>query len=214
MLSPTYFMIQLRRIALAALVLAAIVVPASGAPLSYTGNFVNDNDVVLIPFTLSDFSLVGFRTFGYGGGVNGAGQVILPGGFESMLQLFELPSGAAVGGSMFPGTAPNSCSAGPQIPDPNRFGFCFDVFSQLWLNAGDYILALTQNDNETAGSKLSDGFIYDAVPDFANGFQGLLGTQGDSHWALDITVSPEPGAALLIAPALLLLGVMRRRRAN
>ena len=208
MLHPHTSMSHLRRIGLAALVIAAIGVPASAT--SFSGNFTNDNDKFQVSYTVPELSFVTFRTFGYGGGTNGDNQVILPGGFESMLHLFEQPSGNLVGGTMYPGP----CSVGPQRPDPNRFNFCFDVFAQQWLNAGDYILVLTQNDNVSAGSNLADGFIYDAVPDFANGFGGVFGTQGDSHWALDITMSPEPGAALLIAPALLLIGVIRRRRAN
>ena len=199
-----------RSLGLAALAIAATAVSASATTLSYSGNFTNDNDVVLIPFTIPDTSFVSFRTFGYGGGINGASQVILPGGFESMLQLFTQPSGAVLGNPLLPGSAPNPC--GPQIPDPNRLNFCFDVFAQVWLDAGNYILALTQNPNTTAGTNLSDGFIYDGDPAFANGFQGTFGFQGDNHWALDITASPEPGVALLMAPALLLLGVIRRRR--
>jgi hypothetical protein len=82
------------------------------------------------------------------------------------------------------------------------------------LTAGDYILALTQSPNSTAGSNLSAGFIFDGDPAFASGFVGTFGLQGDSHYALDVTLSPEPGAALLIAPALLLIGVLKRRRCN
>jgi len=201
---------KLRSFGLAALVLAAVVLPASGSPLIFVGNFSNDNNVVLIPFTIPATVLVTFQTFGYGGGVNGAGQVILPGGFEPMLQLFDSPSGAVNGGSILPG--PDGGACGPRKPDPNRLNFCFDVFAQVVLNPGAYILALTQNPNSTAGTNLSDGFIFDGDPAFANGFVGTFGFQGDSHYALDVTLTPEPGAALLLAPALLLIGVLRRRR--
>jgi len=206
-------MSHFRSFGLAALVMAAMAVPSSAATLSYSGNFTNDNDVVQISFTLTDTVFVSFQTFGYGGGVNGAGQVILPGGFEPTLQLFFATTGDIASGTMYPGAAPDPC--GPRIPDPNRANLCLDVFSQVSLNAGSYILAITQNPNVTAGNNLSAGFIYDLDPNFATGFQGVSsGLPGDSHWALDITVSPEPGAALLMAPALLLIGVIRRRRKN
>jgi len=203
---------QFKSLGLAALALAAMSIPASAGPISLTGNFTNDNDVVFVPFTIQNTVLVTFQTFGYGGGVNAAGQFIAPGGFEPMLQLFDSPSGAVHGGTMLPGSAPNPC--GPQIPDPNRLNFCFDVFAQMVLNPGDYILALTQNDNTTAGINLSDGFIHDLEPNFAGGFVGTFGFQGTNQWALDITTTPEPGAALLVAPALLLIGFVRRRRTH
>ncbi len=197
---------------LAALATAVSIVPLSGSPLSFTGNFTNDNDVKLIPFTVPGMTLVTFQTFGYGGGTNGAGQVILPGGFESMLQLFDAPTGEFRSGSLVADPPAPACA--PRKPDPNRLNFCFDVFAQLLLSPGDYILALTQSPNSSAGSNLSDGFIFDGDPNFAGGFVGITGLQGDSHYALDITLSPEPGAALLIAPALLLIGVLRRRRSS
>jgi hypothetical protein len=199
---------KLKSFGLAAVVLSAMVLPATGAPLSYTGTFSNDNDVVLISFTIPEAVAVTFQTFGYGGGTNGIGQMILPGGFESMLQLFDAPGGAVNGGSILPGPDP---TCGPRKPDPNRLNFCFDVYAQVFLQAGDYILALTQSPNSTAGSNLSDGFIFDGDPGFAGGFVGTFGFPGDGHYALDITPSPEPGAALLIAPALLLIGVLKRR---
>jgi hypothetical protein len=207
-------MSNLRSLGLAVLLFTAAVIPASSNTLSFAGNFANDNDVVLIPFALPTAAFVTFQTFGYGGGTNGAGNVILAGGFESILQLFDVPGGAVHGGSMLPGPDP---TCGPRTPDPARLNFCFDVFAQMLLSPGDYILALTQNPNTTAGSTLAEGFIFDGDPNFAGGFFGTFSLPGDSHYAVDInvadvTVVPEPGAALLIAPALLLIGVLKRRR--
>jgi hypothetical protein len=131
-----------------------------------------------------------------------------------MLQLFAMPSGLAVSGSILPGPNP-TCP--PRNPDPNRLNFCFDVYAQVFLTAGNYLVALTQNPN-TANGNLSDGFLYDGDPNFNNGFVGTFGFQGDSHWALDISVppavvgTPEPGSALLAASALFLVGVGIRKR--
>ena len=187
-----------------------MVLPASATTISSSGNFLNDNDVVQIPFTVPETLFVTFQTFGFGGGVNGAGATILKGGFEPLLQVFNVGTGNAEGGTIFGGVAPD-CA--PRTPDPDRLNFCLDVFAQVTLGPGDYLVALTQNDNVANGS-LGDGFFWDSDPAFRNGFVGTFGFPGDSHWALDITLSPEPGAALLIAPALLLLGVIKRRRLN
>ena len=64
--------------------------PASAATVSYTGTFSGDADVQLFTFTLSGPSTdVTLRSLGYAGGVNGAGQVISPGGFDTVLGLFD-----------------------------------------------------------------------------------------------------------------------------
>ena len=183
---------------------------------SGTGNFESDNGVIFVPFTLLNSSLVTFQTFGYGGGTNASSAVIANGGFEPLLQLFNVPDGSLNGGSIFPGPNP---LCGPRVPDPNRLNFCFDVFAQSVLAPGDYLLALTQNANTTAGTNLSDGFVYDGDPSFNSGFVGTFGFEGDSHWALDVTAIdvtasgvPEPASLWMTAPALLLAGLRLRRR--
>jgi hypothetical protein len=187
---------------------------------SFTGNFVNDNDVQLFSFTLLSPGTVTVQTWGYGGGTNAAGQVIASGGFESILSIFQAPSGIAASGPIDPGAPP--CA--PRNVDPTLLPltFCRDAFGQVSLGAGDYFLALTQFENEPIGN-LSDGFFWtDANPDpnFNNHFVGTLGFQRDSHWAVDISsvdaaselgTTPEPASAALVAGALVLAGFCRRR---
>ncbi|MEO8598023.1 MAG: DVUA0089 family protein [Candidatus Solibacter sp.] len=202
-----------RFLGLALLTLGVSSSPAAATILySNVGNFALDNDVLLVPFTVSDPSLVSFRTLSYGGGINANGAVIAKGGFEPLLQLFNL-DGSVNGGSIFPGPGSDPC--GPRTPDPDRANFCLDIFAQVALGPGDYLLALTQNDNVTAGSDLSGGFIYDGDPNFNNGFATLF-FQGDSHWALDVTSDqvPEPASLWMTASALLLAGWRVRRRTN
>jgi hypothetical protein len=202
------------RFSVFAALLAGMTLCASAASISYTGNFVNDNDVQTIGFSLLSATTVTLETFGYGGGTNANGDLILPGGFESTLQLFALPSGFAVGGSILPGPDP---SCGPRTADPSRFNFCFDAYAQVFLTPGDYIVALTQNSN-TANGNLGDGFQFDSDPNFSSGFVGTFGYQGTSQWALDITSpdavvgAPEPGSALLALSAFLLAGLGIRKR--
>jgi hypothetical protein len=191
-------------------------VTASAASFSYLGNFTNDNDVKFVNFNVLTDTTVTLQTFGYGGGINANGDVIPAGGFESTLQLFAVPSGLAVGGSILPGPDP---TCGPRTADPTRLNFCQDDYTQVFLPTGAYVVALTQSPN-TANGNLGDGFLFDADPNFNNGFVGTFGFQGDSHWALDITAAdigvstPEPGTALPAVSALLLicLGVCKRAR--
>jgi len=203
-----------------AILLVGISAPAVAVNFSFTGNFVNDNDVQLFNFNLLADATVTLQTFGYGGGTNANGDAILPGGFESTLQIFDYPSGAVNGGSILPGEVPN---CGPRNPDPGRLGFCRDAYAQVFLTAGSYQVALTQYDNLANSTNLSNGFTHDGDPSFNSGFMGTFGFQGDSHWALDIVAAdsaspvvgaPEPGSALLAAPAFLLIGLGIRRRVH
>jgi hypothetical protein len=195
----------------------AMTMPVAASPIfSYTGDFIFDNDVALVSFSVLKPSNVTLQTFGFGGGTNGNGVVIAAGGFESMVQVFSNPDGVPVTSTILPGPDP---TCGPRTPDPNRLNFCFDVYAQIILTPGDYTVALTQSPNTSNGPTLSDGFLYDGVPDFNSGFVGTFGFQGDGHWALDVGINPigdntvpEPGSALLVAPALLLAGFSMRRR--
>jgi hypothetical protein len=190
---------------------------------SFTGNFVNDNDVQLFSFTLLSPGAVTLQTWGYGGGTNAAGQVIAPGGFESVLAIFQAPSGIAFSGPIDLVAPP--CA--PRNVDPTLLPatLCLDVYSQFSLPAGDYFLSLTQFGNEPIGN-LSDGFPFTDVADLVNPtfndhFVGTNGYQRDSHWAVDISsvdaasqiggATPEPASAALVAGAVVLAGFWRRR---
>ena len=204
------------RAAFAALMTTVFTTPAFSGTISFTGNFVNDNDVQLLALSLLSDATVTLQTLGYGGGTNGNGQVIPAGGFESVLQVYAAPSGMAVGGPIQPGPNP---TCGPRTPDPGRLGFCQDAYLQMFLTAGNYSVALTQSPNDPLGN-LSDGFFYvDAVPDpnFNNGFVGTFGFQGTSAWAVDIsfpgaTQVPEPATALLTMTGLIVSGIASRKR--
>jgi hypothetical protein len=189
---------------------------AFAGSFSFTGIFSHDNDLQLLYFSLSTPGTVTLQTFGYGGGTNAAGIGLPAGGFEPVLGVFD-SFGIAVSGPLQPGPDP---TCGPRNPDPARLNFCQDVYGQLTLGAGDYIVSLTQSPNDPLGN-LSDGFFYiDVVPDpnFNNGFVGTFGLPGNGNWALDIigadaTQSPEPGTIVLAVGAILMMAAAARRRA-
>jgi hypothetical protein len=206
------------KIRLAALTVAVVCCSAPGfatANYSFSGKFVNDNDVQLFAFSLFSGGSITLQTLGYGGGTNANGQVISPGGFEPVLQVFLASDGSQAAGQILPGANP-PCA--PRNPDPGRSNFCLDAYGQLTLLAGDYILALTQEPNESLGN-LSLGFFYvDVIPDphFNNGFYGSTGLPGTGAWALDIlsvdvaSTVPEPASFALGLGGVVLLAVARR----
>jgi hypothetical protein len=204
--------------------------PGLAGTFSFVGTFTHDNDVQFFNFSLLSGGTVTLQTLGYGGsanntgGTNAAGQVILRGGFEPILQVFNAATGN-LEGSPFQGTG-GPC--GLLTPDPTRDNTCLDVFAQIALAAGNYILALTQNANLANGPNLSDGFFFvDTVPDpnFNNGFVGPTTTlPGNGHWAVDILGAdrasipgsvPEPASVVSTGAALAMLGliVQKIRRA-
>lgn len=211
-----------------AIALFSLTLPAACASFSFQGTFAHDNDVQYFSFNLLSAGTVTLQTLGYGGsadspgGTNAAGNIILPGGFEPVLQVYDAATGAAAAGTFFPGI---SSSCGPSTPDLTRIPSCYDIYTQIFLTSGSYILALAENPNAPVGaSNLSDGFQYDSDPTFnSNNFMGSFGFQGDNHWALDILsvdsasaagAVPEPSSALLAATGVLLagLGALRRKR--
>jgi len=206
-----------------------LTVPVSGASFSFVGTFQHDNDVQKFSFTLASPQTVTLQTLGYGGsannpgGKNAAGNIIFAGGFEPYLQLFN-QDGTPNGDTITPDPPAPAC--GLRTPDPNRANSCQDVYAQILLNPGNYLLALTQNPNTAnalsiPNGTLSDGFLYDSDPNFNNGFMDSrgFGFQGTGNWAVDIlnvdqaaaVGVPEPGPALCVAASLLILGLPLRK---
>jgi hypothetical protein len=169
----------------AAIVAAAAVAPAAVAgTFSFHGTFTNDTDVQFFSFTLAqDTANVALRTFSYGGGVNGAGQTILSGGFDTHLSLFQ-----SDGTGMNPGGI-GPCAGTPLTADPVT-GICGDVYYPTTLSfpggiwsAGTYTVALSLDANPAVGN-LSDGFFTNAVlmlpsPSNFTCQEGPLGFQGN-----------------------------------
>ena len=120
--------------------------------------------------------------------------------------------------------ASGSCPTGANTDAVS--GFCFDVGLSALLSAGNYLLALTQDNNTPLGPFFSDGFLQAqrgnfTGPDFlgADGRQCILvdGSQRTCNWAVDLVLPdavvnvPEPSSLALLALGLVTIASLKRR---
>jgi len=175
------------------------------APFAASGVFFQDNQVRLFALTLSEpgGALVTIRSLGYAGGANVLATPVAAGGFASALTLFT-----ESGDTLLLSDNTGSCPSGGTDPVS---GLCLDAGLQAFLPYGNYLLALTQQDNSALGPTLADGFLHDADPNFTSGpFLDPFGNARTGAWHVDIegvsafTPIPEPATWLLAAPALVL----------
>ncbi len=204
---------------------------ATAGNFSFTGIFTQDDQLELFQFTAPSASLV-VRTWGYAGGTNANGQLILPGGFDPILSVFDA-TGGLLPGSLLVGS--NNDGAG--VATDSTTGNAFDSLLALTaLNpGGTYVLVLSQNDNSATGPTYGDGFSRSGAGNFTAGAFGCGGTapfcdaspaQRNGSWAVDITnvrsaaditnngggAVPEPGSMLLFCTGLASVALLRRRR--
>lgn len=193
--------------------LAVCAAAAPAAIISQTGSFAADDDVAFFNFTLSAPATVTLRTFSYGGGANGAGMLIPPGGFDPIVTLYD-----AAG--IFLDLADDS----PGVPVDPVTGAAYDAELMAALGPGSYLVALSQFDSVPVGDLL-DGFLFTGDPNFtsffgcSNGqFCDDTGANRTSYYALDlINVDgradvPEPGTMVLLGSAIGVLAWWRRRQ--
>jgi hypothetical protein len=159
---------------------------------------VSDTDAVwaqwaaaVYPFTVTSTSTMYAVTFGWGGGTSGTGAVVLQGGLEPYLSLFD--STGSFLASTYSGTycPPGANTIGGQCDDVRLDGGT--------LAPGSYEIALSAFWNMSFAENLGSGML-------ADGFTGLgnLAPGENLNYAFDVvltssspgpTDAPEPGCA-------------------
>jgi hypothetical protein len=205
---------------------------------SYTGTLASSTDTYSLVLNVagSTNENVTFQSWGFGGGVNAAGQTIAAGGFDPFIGVFNGTGSSAVILTDGLGNAYGvsdllsnftSFTGCPPAGTVNIGGaVCGDITMSLSLDPGTYTFLLS-----TAGN------IPNAVFDngtLAEGFSGFPGgsfqtcntdstgattcANDTANWAFDLTTSggpvatPEPATLLLLASGLCGVGFWRRRK--
>jgi hypothetical protein len=157
-------------------------------------------------FTVAASSTVQAITFSYGGGTNGNGMPIAPGGFEPYLSLFDA-SGNFLASTFFGTTCP------PGANTNAGSGQCFDVLLDAGILApGNYAITISAFENMSFAENSGVGSL-------ADGFAGLgnLAAGEDMHYAFDVILHdaapvPEPASLGLTGCAVLAAFLMSTRR--
>ncbi len=214
----------LKKVGLASLSITATILTleisnsAQAATMSFTGTFSADDSLASFDLTLTNsLTNITAQTFSYGGGTQADGNVVLPGGFDPILTLFD-SNGNFLADS----------DDGMGNIDPNT-GEAFDAFLQFdGLTPGDYTVVVSQFDNFFESFFGSPSFTYQGEPTFTNEgfFPGCSNGQfcddtGDNRtneFALDITtttntqVVPEPLTILGSITALGAGAIFKKKR--
>jgi len=198
--------------ALAATAMIALAAPASATDFSFVGTLANDDQVLFFDFTVGALSSVTLRTYSYAGGVNAAGAVIARGGFDPILSLYDLGTGAKI--------AFNDDGGPLRVPTDSVSGEAWDTFLLVNdLAAGSYRVAVSEYDN-TGPATLAGVFHGTDSVGFADVSQ-VANNPRDGHWAFDVLnvqsasqvgVVPEPATWGLLIGGFGLTGAMLRRR--
>ena len=185
---------------------------ATANPLTYQGTFSADDEHVSVSINLTGPGTLRAITSSWA-----------LDGFAPVLTLFGAPGGyqQAIGSAM-------TCGAGSGSPDMAT-GFCWDATLFTALQAGNYLLVLTQDDNLANGDTLADGFSQDGTSNYTSlNYLGVSNgplcvnadaSQRSCNYAMTVDVAldqsatvPEPASLTLFGLAGLAL--LRARRAR
>jgi len=155
----------------------------------FSGNFVNDNDIVLLDFTVGTDSTITIFSSSW-----------IDGGFDPILAIWD-GSGTLVA-QQDDGNSIGTESSNGTVYDYGNWDSYFEVF----LTAGDYTASIAMFNNFAVSTLLADGFERDGEPNFSaafgcsNGvFCGLGASNRTSAWVFHLlnvdTASTQSGAS-------------------
>jgi hypothetical protein len=214
------------RLTAAACVLAFATIPLDAALaaqiLNANDTFEQDDDFQLFDLAISAAGIYDIRSFGYAGGTTSTGDVVTGGGFDTILTLFDdvgsfiAENDDASEGGLVANTDPGTDTA-------------YDAWLRIFLDPGDYTVAVTQYDNYANGD-LVDGFVRtgegnytpslvidgscDDVTSFCDASGATGANQRTGAFLFEVAPAvPLPAAAWLFVSGLAgLAGFARRKR--